>query len=116
MVKFLRHTKPDKDGWIAATDVIDSLDDVQGTRQLAWLIKHSISEGRGARILAQYKKGNMFVRAAPKYGAPRAHVDTRTPWETGARLDAHGLRIRGPRTDEARQRRNAHAAKRAGRR
>ena len=39
-------------GWIAATDVVDSLEEVQGTQQLAWLIKHSVSEGRGARILA----------------------------------------------------------------
>ena len=77
VVRHIRHTKPGRDGWTSTQEVIGNLDEIQGRPHLAWLINHSVSEGRGARIMSQYLSGELCVRAAPKSDSQGA--DTRTP-------------------------------------
>ena len=105
VVRYLRHTRPGRDGWLATEVIMAAVEEVWNERQLRWLVAHSISGNRGPRLIAKTtEEGILKLRAAPP---SQAAEDDRTPWERGARLDSMGTRARGPRSEQAQVRRQA---------
>ena len=105
VARYLRHTRPGRDGWLATEAIMEAVEEVWNERQLMWLVAHSISDSRGPRLIAKTtEEGVLKLRAPPP---TRAAEDNRTPWERGARLDSTGTRARGPRSERAQVRRQA---------
>lgn len=96
-----RHTKLGPEGWEAVKKLLANIPDLPSMRSLTWLAQHSVNSTRGERVQARHVGGIRHFQAAPRQRAEA------TPWQRGARLGPSGVRVRGPRSDEARARRQA---------
>ena len=108
VVRFLRHTRPGPGGWTNWKEIASRVHGIEGLGGLEWLLEHSLSPSHGARLRGARPEGVLHLRAAFRPG------DTKTPWQRGSRIGHLGTRARGPRSEEAQQRRLGQLEARKG--
>ena len=109
VVQFLRHTKLCDEGWENGEALLNQIPNLPSLESISWLTRHSVSEAHGDRLEERHFGGIPHYRARHRPGTAAS------PWQRGVRLGPSGMRLRGPRSEEARARRQAASMRARGR-